>query len=264
MLKLFSCWIYLPNRRSYISFSLFSISAIIEVITDGQIQDDVDQETAFFLVISPDENQFDFHGCLRPLIYEYNNDSDSQSEFMDEQLQVTRERPKTCKITSFTEVPPILHIFLEDPNQYSIGVHTTAGGRHNSYKIEKTIYMDRYLHRNRDKVIQINEDITNAKAKVTRAKDKLNYYNRNCREVRIGRFTYSLSYWTLTNSIFQRTAAEYLQHTVSYFKSKPADESTEMVEHILNKVKCDIDNGNKGMLLFQLSLIDVKEIQLLT
>lgn len=135
------------------------------------------------MVISPDENQYDFHGCLRPLIYEYNQDSDIESEAVDGQSSCPKICPKTCKITSFTTVPPILHIFLEDPNQYSIGVHTTAGGRHNSFKIEKAIYMDRYLHQNRDKVIQINEDITNAKAKVTRAKDKLNYYNRNCRDV---------------------------------------------------------------------------------
>jgi hypothetical protein len=158
------------------------------MFVDGEIQQEIEQETAFFLVISPDETTFDFHGCLRPLIYEDNYDSDSDMDkgHADDQNTDCDARSKTCKITSFTKVPPILHIFLEDPNQYSIGVQTAAGGRHNRYKVEKNIYMDRYLHANRDKVLKINQEIRNAKAKVTRAKEKLNYYNRNCQVVRVG------------------------------------------------------------------------------
>lgn len=152
---------------------------------DGNIQPETEQETAFFLVISPDESTYDFHGCLRPLIYEDNYDSDSDMDIgrVDDEKADGDVGSNTCKITSFTKVPPILHIFLEDPNQYSIGVHTAAGGRHNRYKVEKTIFMDRYLHSNRDKVLKINQEIRNAKAKVTRTKERLNYYNRNCRDV---------------------------------------------------------------------------------
>ncbi|KAG2172579.1 hypothetical protein INT44_002594 [Umbelopsis vinacea] len=212
--------------------SLFTISAIIEMFVDGEIQQETDQETAFFLVISPDETTFDFHGCLRPLIYEdnYDSDSDMDNGIVDDQKTDCDTRSKTCKITSFTNVPPILHIFLEDPNQYSIGVHTAAGGRHNRYKVEKNIYMDRYLHANRDKVLHINQEIRNAKAKVTRTKEKLNYYNRNCRS---------------------HTAIEYLEHTLCYFNSKDADDETIAVEKLINHshVMEDCDSFEEELLI---------------
>ncbi|CAO3666946.1 unnamed protein product [Umbelopsis ramanniana] len=218
----------LADGKQFNASSLFTISAIIEMFVDGNIQQETEQETAFFLVISPDESTYDFHGCLRPLIYEDNYDSDSDMDIgrVDDENTDGDARSKTCKITSFTKVPPILHIFLEDPNQYSIGVHTAAGGRHNRYKVEKSIFMDRYLHSNRDKVLKINQEIRNAKAKVTRTKERLNYYNRNCRD---------------------HTAIEYLEHTLCYFHSKETNDETNAVENLINHVKQDIEEGNKEL-----------------
>jgi hypothetical protein len=193
---------------------------VIELLVDRVVQDGTEEEKAFFLVISPDDSTFDLHSCLRPLIYEFNGDSDSDNELASDE-----DRPRTCKITSFTEMPPILQIFLEDPTQYSIGVHTAAGGQNNSYRVEKTIYMDRYLHKNRDKVLQINEDITQAKAKVTKAKDKLNHYNRNCGT---------------------HTAIEYLQAARTYFYDNPIQRDVSVIKSVLDQVQKNIDDGNKG------------------
>ncbi|KAG2181396.1 hypothetical protein INT43_008979 [Umbelopsis isabellina] len=207
--------------KSYKAGSLFTISAVIEMFEDRVLQDETEEEKAFFLVISPDESTFDLHSCLRPLIYETNTGSDS-----DVEVPKDEDRHRICKITSFTEMPPILQIFLEDPTQYSIGVRTAAGGRNNSYRIEKSIYMDRYLHKNRDRVLQINEDITQAKAKVTSAKDKLNYYNRNCGS---------------------HTAIEYLQAARTYFYDNPIQRDVDVIKTVLDQVQKNIDDGNKEL-----------------
>lgn len=97
--------------------------------------DDYDNEEVYYLTISLDKTMNSFYGCLDPLVYEsyetnedVDNDNDPTSSDEDE---------ASYKFTTFKQIPPILMVVLEN--------RTSPKKSNFEYKIDKTIYMDRYM-----------------------------------------------------------------------------------------------------------------------
>ncbi|EPB91905.1 hypothetical protein HMPREF1544_01199 [Mucor circinelloides 1006PhL] len=107
--------------------SLFLLKARIEY------GDDYDNEEVYYLTISLDKTMNSFHGCLDPLVYEsYDMENSSADPTISDD-----EEEATYKLTTFKQIPPILLIVLEN---------RTAPKKSNfEYKIDTTIYMDRYM-----------------------------------------------------------------------------------------------------------------------
>lgn len=107
--------------------SLFLLKARIEY------GDDYDNEEVYYLTISLDKTMNSFHGCLDPLVYEsYDMENNSADPTISDD-----EEEATYKLTTFKQIPPILLIVLEN---------RTAPKKSNfEYKIDTTIYMDRYM-----------------------------------------------------------------------------------------------------------------------
>lgn len=107
--------------------SLFLLKARIEY------GDDYDNEEVYYLTISLDKTMNSFHGCLDPLVYEsYDMDDSSADPTISDD-----EDEASYKLTTFKQIPPILLIVLEN--------RTAPKKSSFEYKIDTTIYMDRYM-----------------------------------------------------------------------------------------------------------------------
>ncbi|CEP09599.1 hypothetical protein [Parasitella parasitica] len=120
---------FVPTFRS-----LFLLKARIEY------GDDYENEEVYYLTISLDKTMNSFHGCLDPLVYEsyetnQNLDNDADPRLSDEDEE-------SYKLTTFTQLPPILMLVLEN--------RTAPKKSEFEYKIDKTIYMDRYMSEKKD------------------------------------------------------------------------------------------------------------------
>lgn len=119
-----------------------------------------------------------FHGCLGPLVYEsyatQNDDSDSVNS--NSSTESTR-----FKMTTFETVPPIMIVTLEDRSEGASESKTaTRGEQKSEFKVEKTIYMDRYLLENKDKALQGYQEIEGWRSKAKQARKemlRIKHYN---------------------------------------------------------------------------------------
>ncbi|KAI9491443.1 hypothetical protein BDB00DRAFT_789575 [Zychaea mexicana] len=202
-----------PNDNSF--RSLFSLCAQVEY---GR---DIDKEEIYYLTLGFNEQTLSFHECLGPLVYEsatYGNDTASDVvSFSSDEGSIAGG--KAYKLTTFERVPPILVICLEDKT-----LKTKAGTINSLYQVDRTLYMDRYLFENRDKILKRYEQAQAWRDEINDASERMAKLRNN----------------NLTNGQGKTAAADksdILSKTIDYFEEYSADEATQSLRNVLNQVK---------------------------
>ncbi|KAI8377861.1 uncharacterized protein BYT42DRAFT_359999 [Radiomyces spectabilis] len=157
-----------------------------------------DLEEVNYLSLGYNEYMTTFYDCLDPLVYENhekpNKDADTCSVNSDSSSEP--EIPHRYRLTTFHEIPPLLFVTLENR---SLNDSLSSSDRP-LYTVDKTIYMDRYLHKNRDIALSIHQQIESYKKEIgdikkememlrsTEIKDELKYDKRKLLSDTLGYF----------------------------------------------------------------------------
>ncbi|CAO3584325.1 unnamed protein product [Absidia cylindrospora] len=161
------------NYEEYRSSSLKSMFFLQAEVENGS---DTDIEEIYYLNLGINTAMHSFHDCLDPLVYEsYPNEAmfgDANDDDDDLGSSTSDDFNGTIpyKLTTFLQVPPLLLITLEDRQDYQQRRMKKDG----SFKVEKTIYLDRYLNENKSLVLekyriadQWKQDIRRTKLEIT-------------------------------------------------------------------------------------------------
>ena len=99
-------------------------------------------------------------------MYEDDDASDNLSFSSDE---VSLIGGRAFKLTTFERVPPILLVTLEDKTLKS----SRAGSNNNKYRVDKTLYLDRYLLENREKILATHKQAQEWQDEMKQAKERI-------------------------------------------------------------------------------------------
>lgn len=137
----------LKSKRSYYSqdvYSSFSRLFFLQAQVDNGIE--VDIEDIYYLSLGINTPNSSFYDCLDPLVYESYPSNPEDEEDIGSQVS---DEDSTYKLTTFIKVPPILLVTLEDRREnLQLGTKKETG-----FKVDKVIYMDRYLFENKALVL---------------------------------------------------------------------------------------------------------------
>ncbi|PHZ11166.1 cysteine proteinase [Rhizopus microsporus ATCC 52813] len=163
--------------------SLFLMKAKTEC---GQDYDEDDQV--------PEKGSSSFYECLDPLVYEsYANEPREEDEPL-------------YKFTSFISTPPILFIVLENRSKSNY-----------DYRIDTTIYLDRYMHHNKEWALEEFRKVHNYHADIRQSQKEID---------------------KLEGSVHSISKRDLLHHAIDYFKEKKAiDQDVETIQYVLENIK---------------------------
>lgn len=161
-----------------------------------------------------------FHDCLDLLVLEsyemdlrYNQQEEEDASDKDE---------ASYKFTTFKQIPPILLVVLEN---------RTAPKKSNfEYRIDKTIYMDRYMIEKKDQSLQGFEEMEACRREISKARLEMDNLKGSS-----------------ANNMDKR---DLLSQTLTYFEHKQQDndeepqdiDSIEALQYIINTVKENIES----------------------
>ncbi|CAO3630898.1 unnamed protein product [Cunninghamella echinulata] len=134
--------------------------------------DEVDIEEVYYLNLSIDATTKTFYDCLDPLIYESFQDDSTTIHPDDEIISNASDENEVLpyKFTTFTRVPPLLFITLEDRRDFKT-IKNAANKR--TYTAEKTIYLDRYLNTNKSISLQKYQQADELRKEIRRTQYEL-------------------------------------------------------------------------------------------
>lgn len=177
-----------------------------------EYSDDYDEEEVYYLTISIDKNMDSFHNCLDPLVYEsYEmDDADTTSNQSDDETEV-------YKFTTFKQIPPILHIIIEN---------RTAPRKSNfHYNIDRKVYMDRYMIEKKEKALNGFKEMEVCRREIAKSKIEIEKLKGDG-----------------SNKDGKHDQREILSQTLAYFQQNEPSEDLETLNDILNNVKESIES----------------------
>ncbi|KAI9274695.1 hypothetical protein BDA99DRAFT_498260 [Phascolomyces articulosus] len=204
--------------------SLFSLCARVEY---GR---EVDHEEIFCLTLNFTEQTLSFHECLGPLVYEsgaYEQEDNASDNLSFSSDEVSLVGGRVFKLTTFERVPPILLVTLEDK---TLKTKTAGSNKNITYHVDKTLYMDRYLLQNREKILASYQQEQVWRDEIKQANElmaKLRNYNLT---VEPGKTTAGAP----TTIIDKR---EILSKTINYFSERSNKESIQDLQNVLKKTQ---------------------------
>lgn len=160
-----------------------------------------------------------FHGCLDPLVYEsyeINEDVDD-----DNDPTSSDEDEASYKFTTFKQIPPILMIILEN--------RTAPKKSKFEYKVDKTIYMDRYMLEKKKTSLSGFQEMEACRKEIAKARAEM-------QKLKGGE-----------DGPMATDKRDLLIQTLAYFEDKEYDEEESTTEgldtlkNIINSVKDNIE-----------------------
>ncbi|KAI9314152.1 hypothetical protein BX666DRAFT_2029684 [Dichotomocladium elegans] len=189
--------------------------------------DEIDYHELYYLLLKYDANARTFHDCLTPWVYNGRKKHDTPiGDDSSISSGCTASEVKR-RLTTFEVVPPILIVTLadknDDPNRLNV----------NKYQADKTIYMDRYLHENKDEALKRYEQADEWRYEIREAKaeiSKLSFNNvHDCRG---------------HHAKASMDKRELLKKTMEYFRHNTFDDidgaTLESLQSVLSSVDEDI------------------------
>ncbi|KAI7860872.1 hypothetical protein BDC45DRAFT_7702 [Circinella umbellata] len=209
--------------------SLFSLRARVEY------GGDVDNEEIFYLTLNFTEQTLSFHECLGPLVYESGvyEDDDASDKLSFSSDEVSLIGGTAFKLTTFERVPPILLVTLEDK---TLNKARAGSDNYDKYHVDKTLYMDRYLLENREKILESHKQAQEWQDEIKYAKEQIAKLKNNNTSFDQGK--------TLT--IDKR---EILSKTIDYFAERSTEETVQSLQSVLGQVQDTITARLEGKTL---------------
>ncbi|KAG2219682.1 hypothetical protein INT45_001854 [Circinella minor] len=203
--------------------SLFSLRARVEY------GGDVDNEEIFYLTLNFTEQTLSFHECLGPLVYESGvyEDDDASDNLSFSSDEVSLIGGRAFKLTTFERVPPILLVTLEDKtlNKTRAGSNT-----YDKYRVDKTLYMDRYLFENREKILESHKQAQEWRDEIKHAKERIAKLKDNN----------VLIFWNTSfdqGKTVTMDKREILSKTIDYFAERSTEETIQSLQSVLGQVQ---------------------------
>jgi hypothetical protein len=195
---------------------------------------EVETEDIYYLNLGINTGMSSFHDCLDPLVYESyaatteDDGDDLGSNVSDDEV--------TYKLTTFTQVPPILLVTLENRRDY-----TTTIRKDTPFAVDKVIYMDRYLNENKAVVLDKYRQADQWKQDIKRTQAALDKEE-----------THPLDGAALSNQQLLEATTLYLDQKVSGLEwtneNEPTIKSMRSLQQVLYQVCDDLENKKTGKL----------------
>ncbi|KAI8084898.1 uncharacterized protein BX664DRAFT_174701 [Halteromyces radiatus] len=239
--------------------NLFLISA---QVSNGA---ETDYEDIYYLNLGMNTSMRSFHDCLDPLVYESyqvdseiaidSSDVDNDDEDLGSNESDEEDMRGSYKFTTFTQVPPILFVTLEDRQDYQEQQKSKKEG--SSYKLEKTIYLDRYLIENKDLALQKYQLAAQWKSDIRRTQKEIWNLQHEGLPQSISTSVDDANYLkddtpvTLGKCQLLNTTAEYLNSQVSSLAATDENieyiKSLQSIQQVLYHVRDDIEKKQKEL-----------------
>lgn len=224
--------------HSFISISLFQLQA--EVCSG----DEVDIEEVYYLNLSIDATTKTFYDCLDPLIYESFQDDSTTIHPDDEIISNASDENEVLpyKFTTFTQVPPLLFMTLEDRRDFKT-IKNAANKK--TYTVEKTIYLDRYLNTNKSISLQKYQQADELRKEIRRTQYELQKIQHSDYDLN----KHQLLDTTITYFNNKIKTAEDIPENNDYFKS------LKSLQNVLQQVQNNIKKKQTGIIVFYIFII---------
>jgi hypothetical protein len=190
---------------------------------------EVETEDIYYLNLGINTGMSSFHDCLDPLVYE----SYATTEDDDDDLGSTvSDDEATYKLTTFTQVPPILLVTLENRRDYTTATRTP-------FAVDKVIYMDRYLNENKAVVLDKYRQADQWKQDIKRTQAVMDKEE-----------AHPLDGASLSNQQLLEATTQYLDQKVNGLEwtneNEPTIKSMRSLQQVLYQVCDDLENKKTG------------------
>lgn len=196
---------------------------------------EVEIEDIYYLNLGINTGMSSFHDCLDPLVYESyaatdNDDDDLGSNVSDDEA--------TYKLTTFTQVPPILLVTLENRRDYAAMTRTR---KDSTFTVDKVIYMDRYLNENKAVVLDKYRQADQWKQDIRQTQAALDKEETHPCDT---------SSSTLSSHQLLQATTKYLDSKVNGLEwtneNEPTIKSMRSLQQVLYQVCDDLENKKTG------------------